>query len=467
MSTGKTSFAERARLAYLLPLLAVTAWVLRWSINPDNYFFADDWAWLNYAENTTMSEWLRLFPNYIYNDRPAGALLIRAIYKVFGLDQVAFHAIFVALHLVNVVLAFSIARRLLDSDKTAFCAALLFGCWGSALTAPTWVAAVFDLLCCTLILAATLVHLAGKSPWLTLGLFVLAIRTKEIAIMLPLLLLTAEAAGPTRWNKEWLRNTARTIAPTLIATAVYAVVYFRLHQRYPLPEPNPYHLTVGIGSFTSGMQIYLGAFLYYARLRTVMAIGFMLALAASVALRWRAESIGLLGFLLFLLPVLFLPRQRVPLYLYLPSAFFWIGLIALAWRLLQWLTRDFNAARLQIHNLLIALALFAIGWQFWFHYIPSKVWALNHFRVFRLNIEQLKRIMPSPEANTRLFITGLPNYMNVFDFGPCHSVRLAYRQRGMDCVIYKSPEETRKLFDAHSGPKLLLFYKDGEIKAAE
>jgi len=87
--------------------------------------------------------------------------------------------------------------------------------------------------------------------------------------------------------------------------------------------------------------------------------------------------------------------------------------------------------------------------------------------VFRLNIEQLKRIMPSPAPNTTLFIAGIPHYLNVFHFGTCHSVRLVYRQRGLDCVIYKSPEETRKLYDAHAGPKLLLFYKDREIKTSE
>jgi len=32
-----------ARLPYLLPLLAAVVYVLRWSVHPDNYFFADDW----------------------------------------------------------------------------------------------------------------------------------------------------------------------------------------------------------------------------------------------------------------------------------------------------------------------------------------------------------------------------------------------------------------------------------------
>jgi hypothetical protein len=87
--------------------------------------------------------------------------------------------------------------------------------------------------------------------------------------------------------------------------------------------------------------------------------------------------------------------------------------------------------------------------------------------VFRANIEQLERIMPSPAPTTKLFISGLPLYMNTFDYGPCYSVRLVYKQNGMDCVLYKSPEETRQVFDAHTGPKLLLLYKDGELTALQ
>lgn len=57
--------------------------------------------------------------------------------------------------------------------------------------------------------------------------------------------------------------------------------------------------------------------------------------------------------------------------------------------------------------------------------------------------------------------------MNVFDFGPCLSLRLLYKQNGIDCVLYKTPEETRKLFEAHAGPKILLFYANGELKVLD
>src|SRR5438874_6676856 len=194
--------ARHAYLPYLLPLLLLPIYVLRWSLNPDNYFYADDWNWLNYAANSPIREWLHALPTYVYNDRPVGALFIRALYNLFGLNQVAFHAAYLALHLLNVVLAFFLGRILLKSDKAAFCSVLLFGCWGSALQAPMWVAAIFDLACCTFTLSAILAHLAGKSPWLTALFFIAAIRTKEFAIMIPLLLLADEAIRSTPWNKE-------------------------------------------------------------------------------------------------------------------------------------------------------------------------------------------------------------------------------------------------------------------------
>ena len=71
--------------------------------------------------------------------------------------------------------------------------------------------------------------------------------------------------------------------------------------------------------------------------------------------------------------------------------------------------------------------------------------------------------MPAPAPDTKLFISGLPVYLNVFDWGPCNSVRLVYRQPGITCVIYKSADETQKLFEQHAGPKLLLSYKNGNL----
>jgi hypothetical protein len=457
-------FAKHAYLAYLAGLAALPLYILHWSLNPDNYFFADDWAWLDAAVTRPVLSQLRLFPDQPYNDRPAGALFINALYHIFGLNPVGFHAVFLAVHLLNVILAFWIARRLLQSEKLAFCSALLFGCWGSALRAPTWVAAAFDLLCCTFLLLALLAHVEKKSPWLTAGLLVLALRTKEVAIVFPLLLVAHEVLSSPRWTKERIRRIVRSCGPALLVMGVYGAVYLDLHRRFPIPEANQYHITIGFGPFFWGMEFYLRSLFYLDAFHPLITAAFLMMLVGCLAMRWSAESMGLSGFVLFLLPVAFLAKQRGELYLYLPSAFFWMGVIALLRRGLLWLWESFPART--VENLAVAIALLAAIGQYWL-YLPTVNWSLGQFRMFRTSADTLQRVMPSPAPNTRLFIYGLPVYMNIFDFGPCFSVRLIYKQTGMDCVIYKTPEETRKLFDAYGGPNILLSYAHGELKAME
>ena len=161
---------------------------------------------------------------------------------------------------------------------------------------------------------------------------------------------------------------------------------------------------------------------------------------------------------MFLLPVLFLPHQRAALYLYLPAALFWIGSVALAQRLIKWSPAE---------NLLIVFVLIAIAWQYQKFSVPLAHRALNLYGIFRSNVRQLQTLMPAPLPKTTLFIIGLPEYMNVFSYGPCYSVRLIYKEPSIDCVIEKKPEEIRMAFEAHTGPKLLLTYKDGELLRSE
>jgi len=202
----------------------------------------------------------------------------------------------------------------------------------------------------------------------------------------------------------------------------------------------------------------LGALLYIDHPGNAAPIIFFIVLLGSVVLRWRAEVFGFCGFVLFLLPVLFLPHHRDYLYLYLPSVFFWIGLTGLVLRL-------FGAFfPKQADYVLIALALIGITWQYYMRYLPGPVrWSLNNFGSFRTDIQQLTRIQPVIAPKTTLFIYGLTEYMNPFNYGPCYSVRLVYGENQIDCVIEKSPEEIRSLFAAHAEPKLLFSYKDGRL----
>jgi hypothetical protein len=90
-------------------------WLLRWSVRPEHYFFADDWDWLYRAALFPWKGQFSLLPQYVPNDRPMGALVFRVLYRAFGLNPVPFHWFCVLLHLTNVMLVAALGQRLMRS----------------------------------------------------------------------------------------------------------------------------------------------------------------------------------------------------------------------------------------------------------------------------------------------------------------------------------------------------------------
>ena len=126
-----------------------------------SFFFADDWAWLYNAEFRRYWQPFQLLPRQIYNDRPVGAVVIKALYSMVGVDIRAFHAMQLALHGVNGVLLYLIAKPY-TSRAGALLAAVLAVTWMSANEAVFWTAAMFDLFGTTLCLLVLAVRSAAS-----------------------------------------------------------------------------------------------------------------------------------------------------------------------------------------------------------------------------------------------------------------------------------------------------------------
>ena len=93
-------------------LVLVTYPRFAWSLSPEHFFRADDWDWLSNAALLRVPGYADLWPRWIYNDRPCGALLITAVYRLAGLDNVVFHGVWVAIHLLNTLLVFAVESLL-------------------------------------------------------------------------------------------------------------------------------------------------------------------------------------------------------------------------------------------------------------------------------------------------------------------------------------------------------------------
>jgi uncharacterized protein (TIGR03437 family) len=126
--------------------------------------------------------------------RPMGEAWYRAIYFFAGFRAAPFHAVDLALLLVNIFLVYCLARRLAESRFAALAAALLFAYqerW-AALYFDTGY--IYDVLCGFFLFAALLLYVAvrqrGRAPRAPefaalLALLVCALNSKELAVALP------------------------------------------------------------------------------------------------------------------------------------------------------------------------------------------------------------------------------------------------------------------------------------------
>ena len=147
--------------------------------------------------------------------RPMMTLAYLACYKLFGPIPFGFHLLNVILHAGVVLLLFAVTRRLFGDHRLALVAAGLFAIHPIHTESVSWIAGVTDLELAFFFLLTFLLYLglpqaeaSGKGlqrQLLVLGAYVLALLSKEQALVLP-----AVAAAYEHFYREDRRETAWT-----------------------------------------------------------------------------------------------------------------------------------------------------------------------------------------------------------------------------------------------------------------
>jgi hypothetical protein len=266
------------------------------------------------------------------NFRPVGHYYFHAVEEVAGLNFPAYVAVLHALHLLNVWLLWLVMRRLGAAPFAAAAACLFFGLH-MALFDNVWKPMyVFDVLCATFCLLSLWAWSAER--WVvSFVAFWLAYKSKELAVMLPVVLLAYEVwFGQRRW---------KILAPFFLTSLSFGVQGI-------LGNPNKdndytFRFTWQALAKTSGF--------YAGRIFLLPYAGFAVPLLAWLA-RNRRTWFGLTAMALFLFPILFLPGRIFSAYCYLPFAALAIALsgvtpAALVVFLALWLPIDLRELRVQ------------------------------------------------------------------------------------------------------------------------
>lgn len=423
-----------------------------WSLRPEHFFSADDWAWLHRARFFPPADLWTLLPIQIYNDRPAGALFVKTVFTIVGPNHRIFHAVWLTLHLVNVLLAFRLSRRLLGSFTPALLAALVWGTWSVATTAATWVAAIFDVLGLTFVLL-TLLLLPGRRLATQLGAALtcfLAIRSKEFSIALPAVAFLLPLEGRLRLDTRFVRQSARRLLPILPVLIVLSLAYLRLYVRWTGPAADTrYSLNPSVGAAATKLAGYLSLMFYGVASPRALLMGFIAIVAAGLLSRDLPLLLGVVGFVAFLGPVLFVPQAPNGLYLYAPSFFlvlalFRLGHLAAARAIGILHGRDIAAKGWFEPLVAVATALLLLGR---FPHISvqknTSAWVLAKTVQYRDELAAVMAAEPALRPGTRFLLVGFPDYFNVFDYGPCYSLMVFYGSRDLGCSFFPSAADIR------------------------
>ncbi len=297
----------------------------------------------------------RAWSNYF---RPAFVLWLAGNWRLFGAHPTGWHLTSLALHAGVVLLAFALFRRLGSSLPRSLLGAALFAVHPVHVESVAWISGSPDLLMAVGILGVLVLEapspgrLHFRTRILALALAVLALFTKETALLLPLLV---AALAWSRSSDLPARGRARFSLRALLPYALLACVFLVLRQQVigGFAKPTPWQLRALdlAASLPAVLAFYLRQALlpiwigpsYPLRTVTVSSLGlanFVLPLTAILvcaALAWLGsrrspERLFLFALALLLLaPALnlgaFMPEQIVhDRYLYLPL----LGAIGLA-----------------------------------------------------------------------------------------------------------------------------------------
>lgn len=198
--------------------------------------------------------------------------------------------------------------------------------WTTAATA-TYLGAVFDMLALFFLLGSFLALLSERrgSMYFSAVLLVLALRSKEFAIVAPVLCAILAAFSSSRPTpRETLISVARRTWIHFLIGIVFAAIYARLRGDYG--SSNLYSLQVDARTILASLSYYTA--LIFGNEETVspfataiLAAGFMAIGVYAVVRRRLAMLFCLAAYVLTLLPVSMLPKMRAPIYAYAPQMF--------------------------------------------------------------------------------------------------------------------------------------------------
>lgn len=224
------------------PFLLITLFVIftYWDL-PKTFFQQDEWQQfgsLNYFSSLPKSSiLLAILPptQALSHFNPLTVLFFRLEYFLFGINFPPYAIVNVIFHLMNTILVFYFACRLLERKDLALVSGLLFAVNSLSHQAVSWVAASTGLAQSTFFLLLSLIFFLKRSFWLSFLLLFFSLLFKETSIFLFLFFSLSWLV----WIKEKDFSKGKSVfTPLFIFALIYLLLrlFFLFVPSSPQPE---------------------------------------------------------------------------------------------------------------------------------------------------------------------------------------------------------------------------------------
>ena len=433
---------DRPGYLWVVPLLAIGLLLLAtFRLYGYAYFWLDDFNNLHWVRLETFPEALGLVLSpSAEHFRPIGMLVYKIAYALFDRNAAAYHRLMWAIHTLNVWLVYAVVRRLTQSRAGAAVGALLFA-YPPAFTDVFWsFGTIFELTGAVFFFTGILIWERKRRTTavvlLATAMFVLALKSKEMAITLPAVWLLQDLLLRRPW--KW-KESAMVLLPGVIGA------WFGVQRLIAMREPNPdqpYYMDLQGITMGRGFSFYFNA-LFGTQFRwQVWCIGFVTVLLLFALLRWRLALFFQAYVFVTFLPVIFLLNHWDPFYWYFPM----LGACGLAGMLTKtvagWLSARIPDRRLAVYA---SIAFVALSWLLYERSRDAtegrRLWQQGISRDFRGFVESLQTL-PSPGPGETLYFNSMPEYFDRFAL--LFASELALHRTDLDTQLVDSfPPGTR------------------------
>jgi len=316
-------FNQKNEHIFLLLISVLLFFYSSLGLMKEKMYFSQDELLLNYWTNVSGFPPLNLFSTK-HDDRPTGWALI---YLLNRLNKNNYHIQLISilcLHLTNSFLLYILLKKRNINKVLSACGAIIFTHNFPANKSAFYIGAVFDITCCTFLLLS-LIYYSNKYIYktsLSLIFYHISVRSKEMSIFLPFYLLCSEFITKNTTTKNFAKYISPFLIILLLCIASYATRDF--FQINSFTDGNFYQLNFSFNTIGSN-------FIHYVRQiipdnNFILSVIILLYFIGLIQLN-RNLIISIVGFVLFLLPVLAYKYHRADYFLYVPNIFFSMAII--------------------------------------------------------------------------------------------------------------------------------------------